>query len=133
MRANSPSWAGTRHMSRPYSEAMVMRSLVMYTPCVTSSREQTGNIITFAQFEEGNILTKTSNYAESGDESDNESIMTMDCGDESDHDLTSTEMLEDICDGSQTHPNVNRREACYIIRDRIRRRQSEWKGALKDT
>ena len=35
-------------------------------------------------------------------------------GDESDHDLISTEMLEDIRDGSQTHPNVNRREAHYI-------------------
>ena len=52
-------------------------------------------------------------------------------GDESDHDLISTEMLEDIRDRSQTHPNVNRREACYKIRDRIRQRQSEWKGALK--
>ena len=30
-------------------------------------------------------------------------------GDESDNDLISTEMLEDICDGGQTHPNVNRR------------------------
>ena len=30
-------------------------------------------------------------------------------GDESDYDLISTEMLEDICDGSQTNPNVNRR------------------------
>ena len=29
-------------------------------------------------------------------------------GDELDHDLISTEMLEDICDGSQTHPNVNK-------------------------
>ena len=36
-------------------------------------------------------------------------------GDESDHDLISTEMLEGICDGSQTHPNVNRREARYKI------------------
>ena len=44
-------------------------------------------------------------------------------GDESDHDLISTEMLEDICDGSQTHPNVNRREAHYKIRDHIRQRQ----------
>ena len=42
-------------------------------------------------------------------------------------------MLEDICDGIQTHPNVNRREARYKIRDHIRQRQSEWKGALKDT
>ena len=45
-------------------------------------------------------------------------------GDESDHDLIYTEMLEDICDGSQTHPNVNRREARYKIRDRIRQIQS---------
>ena len=30
-------------------------------------------------------------------------------GDKSDHDLISTEMLEDFRDGSQTHPNVNRR------------------------
>ena len=54
-------------------------------------------------------------------------------GDESYHDLISTEMLEDIRDGSQTHPNVNRREARYKIRDCIRQRQSEWKGALKAT
>ena len=49
------------------------------------------------------------------------------------HNLISTEMLEDIRDGSQTHPNVNRREARYKIHDRIRQRQSEWKGALKAT
>ena len=42
-------------------------------------------------------------------------------------------MLEDIRDGSQTHLNVNRTEAYYKIRDRIRQRQSEWKGALKAT
>ena len=52
-------------------------------------------------------------------------------GDESDHDLISTEMLEDIRDRSQTHPNVNRRETRYKIRDSIRQRKSEWKGALK--
>ena len=52
-------------------------------------------------------------------------------GDESDHDLISTDMLEEICNGSQTHTNVNRREARYKIRYRIRQRQSEWKEALK--
>ena len=57
----------------------------------------------------------------------------IDSNDESDHDLISMEMLEDIRDRSQTHPNVNRREACYKIRDRIMQRQSEWKGALKAT
>ena len=43
--------------------------------------------------------------------------MKMYSGDESDHDLISTEMLEDIRDGIQTHPNVNRREASYKICD----------------
>ena len=52
-------------------------------------------------------------------------------GDDSDHDLISTELLEDIRDRSQIHLNVNRREARYKIHDRIR--QSEWKGALKAT
>ena len=34
--------------------------------------------------------------------------------------------LRDI---NQSHLSVNRREASYKIRDRIRQRQSEWKGA----
>ena len=46
----------------------------------------------------------------------------MDYENESDHDLISTEMLEGIRDGSQNHPNVNRREARYRIRDRIKQR-----------
>ena len=48
---------------------------VTYTPCATSSREQIGNIITFAQFEEGNLVSKTCNDAEIGDRSDDNSIM----------------------------------------------------------
>ena len=106
----------------------------------TSLREQTGDVITFAQFEEGNILTETRNDTESSDESDNESIMmseqdmeNLDSNEKSDHDLISTDMLEDIRGGSQTHPNVNKREASYKIRDRVSQRQSEWKGALKAT
>ena len=43
--------------------------------------------------------------------------------DELDHDIISTEMLHDIRDGSQTHPNVNKREARYKVRDRVRKRQ----------
>ena len=45
------------YTSRPYAEAMVMRPTVTYTPYATSSKEQTGNVITFAQFEEGTPLT----------------------------------------------------------------------------
>ena len=40
---------------------------------------------------------------------------TINSGDESDHDLISTEMLEDIRDGSQTHPNVNKNVIKYVI------------------
>ena len=57
----------------------------------------------------------------------------MDSGDEADCDLISTDMLENICDGSQFHSNINQIEARYKIRDRIRQRQSEWKGALRAT
>ena len=42
-------------------------------------------------------------------------------------------MLEDIRDRSQTHLNVNKREARYEIRDRIRRKELQWKVALKTT
>ena len=59
-----------------YAEAMAMRPAVTYTPYATSSKEQTGNVITFAQFEEGNLLSETRNNTESGDEYDSESIMT---------------------------------------------------------
>ena len=57
----------------------------------------------------------------------------MNYGYELDHELISIEMLEDICDGCQAHPNVNKRETCYKIRDSISQTQPEWKGALKAT
>ena len=63
------------YISRPCLEAMAMRPAVKYTPCAASLRGKTGNIIMFAQFEEGDSLTETCNYAESGDESDDNSIM----------------------------------------------------------
>ena len=127
------------YTSRPYSEAMAMSPAVTYTPYATSFKEQTGDIITFVQFEEGNILTKTLNDVESGDESNDDSIVPpllsveesifLDYADDSYDKPMSTEMLEDIFDRSQTHPNVNRREARYKISDRIRQKQLEWKGA----
>ena len=68
------------------------------------------------------MLSETRNDVEISDESENESIMmskqdmeNINSGDESDHDAISTEMIEDIRDGSQTYPNVNRREARYKI------------------
>ena len=57
----------------------------------------------------------------------------MDSGDESDHDLISTDILKTIHDGSQSRINVNQREDRYKIRDCINQIQSEWKGELKVT
>ena len=54
---------------------MAMRPAVTYSPYATSSKEQTGDVITFAQSEEGNLLNETRNDTESGDEPDSESIM----------------------------------------------------------
>ena len=92
------------YKSQPYSEAMVMHLVVTCTPFSMSIREQTGNIITFVQFEEGNTLTKTCNNAERGYESNDDSNMSprlsneesyaIDSGDESDHDIISTEIKE---------------------------------------
>ena len=52
-----------------------MRPEVTYTLYAKSSKEQTGDVITFAQFEEGNILTETRNDAERGEESESESLI----------------------------------------------------------
>ena len=119
---------------------MAMRLTVTYTPYAKSSKEQTGNVITFTQFKEGNLLTETSNDTESGDEINIESIMmreqdmkNLDEKEKFDDDLISTETLHDICDGNQTHPNIDKREARLKIRDRIKQKKSEWKGALRAT
>ena len=49
------------YTSRTYAEAMAMRPTVTYTLYATSSKEQTGDEITFAQFEEGNLINGTRN------------------------------------------------------------------------
>ena len=42
---------------------------VTYTTYATSSKKQTGDIITFVHFEEGNLLSETREDAESDDKS----------------------------------------------------------------
>ena len=54
---------------------MAMQSAMSYIPYATSSREQTGKIITFAQFEEVNLLYETRNNPESCNESDDDSTL----------------------------------------------------------
>ena len=87
---------------------MDMSQTVTYEPCATSLRKQTVNIITFTQFEDGNLLSKTRNNAESGDKSDDNSIMpplireeetyVMDSGDKYEYEPMHMEMLEKILD-----------------------------------
>ena len=122
------------YTSHPYTEAMAMRPTVTYTPYTTSSKEQTGDVITFTQFEEGNLITETRNDSESGDESDSESIMmsekdmeNLDEKEKFDDDLISTETLHAIHDGNQTHLNIYKREACLKIRDRIKQKKLQRK------
>ena len=52
-----------------------MRPDMTYTPCATSSTGITGDIIRFAQFEEGDIFTKTRSNEESREKSNDNSIM----------------------------------------------------------
>ena len=60
------------YTSQPYAEAMAMRLAVAYIPCATSTNAQIGDIITFTQFEEGNLLSETRDDAEICDESDDD-------------------------------------------------------------
>ena len=48
----------------------------------------------------------------------------MDIVNESDDEPMYTDMLEDIFGGSQSRMSINRREACYKIRDRMKQGQS---------
>ena len=57
----------------------------------------------------------------------------MSLGDESNTEPMSTDMLEDIRDGSQSRRILNRIEAHYNIRDCVKLSQAEWKGALLST
>ena len=89
---------------------MVMRPYMSYTYYATSLREQTGDIITFTQFEEGNLLSETHylwsetrDNTESGNEYDEnptlaplineKEIDVISSGDESDDESISTEIL----------------------------------------
>ena len=111
---------------------MAMRPAVTYTPYATSSKEQTGNVITFAQFEEGNLINEPRNNTEIDDASDNDTIMislsymeNIDETEKFDEGLISTEMLQDIRDGNQNHPEINKKKTRMAIRDRIKQDKSE--------
>ena len=50
-----------------------------------------------------------------------------------DDDLISTETLHDIRDENQTHLKIDKREARLEVRNRIKQKKSQWKGALRST
>ena len=133
------------YTSLPYSETIAMRLYVSYTPCAISSKGKTGDKLTFAQFEERDLLSETREYAEiddkSSDKSDDDSIMpplisleetsALNSEDESDDETMTTNVLEDIRDRSQYYMDVDRKDACYKIRNYIKQRKFKWKGAFK--
>ena len=49
------------YTSQPYSDKMAMQMDVTYIAYATSSKEKTGDIITFTQFEEVNLLSESHN------------------------------------------------------------------------
>ena len=62
-----------------------------------------------------------------------EEMNVLDSGDDSDDVPMSTEMLEDICDVSQSHPDVKSRDARYKIHYNNKYRKLECKRELKAT
>ena len=114
------------YTSRLYSEALATRPAVSYIPYATSSHEQTGDIITFAQFEEVNLVENKRNVAE--DDSISASIDESSTDYDSDDGYICMNALEEIWDENYVHPDINARYARLKIRDRIRQAQSEWKG-----
>ena len=82
---------------------MAVRLSVLYVLYASSSKEQTSGIITFTQFEEGNLLSESYNGTESGDKSDDDLTLPplisegkmdeMSSGDESDAEPIPTDMV----------------------------------------
>ena len=97
-------------------------------------------IITILQFEDRNLLSEYHNGTESGDKYDNDLILPpliseskmddVSSVDESDAKLMTTDILEDILDRIQSCLSINRRYARYKIRDYIKQRRAELRGAL---
>ena len=64
------------YISQQNSEAMAVQLDVSYTLYAKYPKEQTGDIITFSQFEDGGLLSRTRNDTESGNEYDENSTLT---------------------------------------------------------
>ena len=63
------------YTSQPYAESMAVWPAISYILYSASSGGKTVDVIMFAQFDEGNILSETRNDTEIGDESDDDSTL----------------------------------------------------------
>ena len=91
------------YTSQPYVEVMVISPSVLYTNYATYSKEQTSDIITITQFGGRDLSSESHDNAESGDKSDENSVMApllskekmdmMYYGNESEDENMTTEML----------------------------------------
>ena len=90
------------YTSHTYSQALAIQPSVLYTTYATASHEQTCDIITFAHFEEGNLVEHKCNS-----------------DDDSNDGYISTDVLKDIQDRSKIYPEINARytilKICYHI------------------
>ena len=63
------------YMSQPHAEVMAMRPDVSYIPYAISLGQKTGDIITFAQFEYGKLLSENHDNTEISNKSDEYSTL----------------------------------------------------------
>ena len=103
-----------------------MQPSVLYIP-YDISHEQTGDIITFKQSEEDNLVEKKCNAEEY--RSILASIDESSTGDDYDDGSIITNNLKYIQDRSKTHPELNARDDRLKIRDHIKKIKNEFKGA----
>ena len=111
----SSAWEYT---SCSYSEELATQPAVLYIPYATYSHEQTGKIITFSQFEEGDLFENESNLVEY--KSISAWIDKSYAYDNSDIKSINKDAIKEIQDGNYVHPNINAIYSRLKIYDRIR-------------
>ena len=94
-----------------------MQPEVSYIPHATSYHEKTGDLITFAQSKEGDLVENKLNTEE--EESILASIDELYTYDDYDGGHVSTKYLKEIWDRSQMNPEIKTRDAQFKIHDRI--------------
>ena len=115
--------SASTYTPHPYSEEAVTQPAILLIPYDISSHEKTGDIITFAQFEEGDLLENEQKLVE--DELVTASIDDSSAYDNSDDESISMDTLKDIQDRNHVHPNISARDAIFIMHEQIGQAQSD--------